>query len=346
MPLEEPAWWYAPGAHPMARLLGPLATLYGKVAVQRLSRARPYRSRLPVICIGNFTAGGTGKTPLTLHLCALLAGRGEHPVALTRGYGGTLAGPYWVDAAQDGGAQVGDEALLLAAATRTLLARDRGAGARAIENGPHAVTVIVMDDGLQNPGLEKDLSIAVVDGARGFGNGQVIPAGPLRAPLAFQLELADAILVNEPSGAPSALAESLRASFTGPVLRAHVVPREDPAWLREKPVVAWAGIGSPNRFFSLLETLGADLRARRAFKDHHAVTAQEAAGLLALAEQQGAQIVTTEKDHVRLKGSAGPVAELAARSRPLGVKLAFAPGDEERLAELVASALHGRRAAA
>jgi tetraacyldisaccharide 4'-kinase len=330
----------------MVRLLAPLARLYGHLARERLKRAKPYRSRLPVICVGNFTAGGTGKTPLVLHVCEMLASRGEEPTALTRGYGGTFKGPYWVAPKHDRASQVGDEALLLAGHARTLVSRDRAAGARAIETGPHGATVIVMDDGMQNPALDKDLTIAVVDGTRGFGNGEVIPAGPLRAPLAFQLELADIIVVNEPAGSDGAIAEGLRHSFTGPVLRAGVEPREDAEWLKRHSVFAWAGIGNPARFFDTLERLGADVRGRRIFKDHHALTPDEASSLLAAADASDAQLVTTEKDLVRLKGQERAVAELATRSRALGIKLSFQPGDAERLAELVAAALHAKRATA
>ena len=143
-----------------------------------ISAPRPIRSRLPVICIGNFTAGGTGKTPLAIHLCEALKAAGHAPAALTRGYGGRLSGPYWVNATTDVARDVGDEALLLARAAPTLVARDRRLGARAIEIGPHPVTAIVMDDGLQNPALAKDLAIAVVDGGRGVGNGLVTAGGP------------------------------------------------------------------------------------------------------------------------------------------------------------------------
>lgn len=343
MALEEPGWWYGPGPRVMAHLLGPVGNLYGAVAKSRYQRGKPYRSRLPVVCVGNFTAGGTGKTPLTLHLARDLAARGHQPVALTRGYGGRLAGPYWIDGASDTAREVGDEALLLAAATRTMLARNRPDGARAIETGPHPATVVLMDDGLQNPSLEKDLAIAVVNGLRGFGNGRVIPAGPLRAPLAFQLELADAIVVNEPIGSDGALAETLRREFAGAVLRAQTQPAGEIGWLGDGPVLAWAGIGAPERFFKLLAQLGADVRIRRTFRDHHPLSEIEAAEVLAAARASQTQLVTTAKDLVRLRGRTGAAADLAAASRVLDVGLSFSHGDAERLSELVASALLTRR---
>jgi tetraacyldisaccharide 4'-kinase len=321
-----------------------VAALYGWAARQRFARTEPYRSRLPVICVGNFTAGGTGKTPLALHLCRRLEAAGHQPVVLTRGYGGRLSGPYWVnarsDTGRDTGRDVGDEALLLADAAPTLIARDRRAGARAIETGPHPATVIVMDDGLQNPALAKDLAIAVVDGGRGLGNGLVIPAGPLRAPLAFQLELTDAIIVNERTpGVESATTTWLRQRFPGPVLQAAAIPAEDTGWLRGLHVVAWAGIGAPERFFGMLEALGAVVAERVAFRDHQRLREDDARQLMGLAARHGASLVTTEKDMARLSGCVGQLAELAAASRTLPVKLSLAAADAERLSILIDAAL-------
>ena len=328
----------------VAGLLQPLGKLYGWVSEVRYERTKPYRSRLPVICVGNFTAGGTGKTPLVLHLCRHLIENGQHPIALSRGYGGALSGPYWVDAGRDSAAQVGDESLLLAAQTRTLIARDRVQGAKAIENGPHTATVIVMDDGMQNASLGKDLTIAVIDGRRGFGNGRTIPAGPLRASLSFQMELADAIVVNERPGSDGEMLDLLRRRFAGPVLSARVAPAGDSAWLKGAPVVAWAGIGAPERFFSLLEELGADILGRHAFADHHPISDVEATALLAAADRSDAVLVTTEKDLARLAGASGAAGAVRARSRTLPIALDFAGGDGERFAELVAAALFNWRA--
>jgi tetraacyldisaccharide 4'-kinase len=296
-----------------------------------------------VICVGNFTAGGTGKTPLVLHLCARLRGAGRHPIALTRGYGGRHAGPHWVrdgDTAED----VGDEPLLLSRAAPTLVARDRGAGARAIEAMPdHSGRVILMDDGLQNPALAKDLSIVTVDGGRGLGNGLVMPAGPLRAPLDFQLGLADAIVVNGAAG--DRVAEWLRHRFDGPVLRASTASAGDTDWLRGARVIAWAGIASPQRFFAMLESLGADVAGRVTFRDHQRLTETEAERLLALSRSLSARLVSTEKDMARLKGAAAKRGELAAATRALPIALHFAEADAERLDALVAGALkaHGER---
>jgi len=301
VPVDEPAWWYAREPEWQARLLGPIAAIYGPVAERRFARTKPFGSALPVICIGNFTVGGTGKTPLALFIARELKRRGEHPAFLTRGYGGRHKGPHRVDPALDTAADVGDEALLMVSEAPTLVARDRAAGARAIarDAGLGTATVIVMDDGLQNPSLAKDLTIAVVDARRGFGNGHVLPAGPLRAPLDFQLGLADAILVNHPPGGaqtePSETAEWLRQRFPGPVLDARPQPIGDTSVLSGAKVVAFAGIADPGRFFALLETIGAEPVERIAFPDHHPYAASDIA-------YAGAEaVLMTEKDAVKCR---------------------------------------------
>jgi tetraacyldisaccharide 4'-kinase len=342
VPLDEPAWWYRDRAGVAAACLAPVAALYGRIAQARYARVTPYRSRLPVLCVGNLTAGGTGRTPLVLYLCRHLAAAGLRPAVLTRGYGGRQAGPHWVGAG-DAARDVGDEALLVALSAPTLVARDRGAGARAIEAAGTA-DVIVMDDGLQNPQLGKDLALAVVDGSRGLGNGRVLPAGPLRAPLAFQLSLVDALVVNaaDPE-ASAATAERLGRRFDGPVLRCATSVAGDAQWLKGRRVVAWAGIGAPERFFAMLGRLSAEVAAAVAFRDHEVPGPDAARRLLALAGAQGAVLVSTEKDLARLKGAAGLLADLAAATRPLPIELRFPDPDARRLSALVAGALTGGR---
>ena len=297
MPLDEPSWWYARPDHPLRKILRPVAAAYGAIARRRLLSPPGHRATIPVICVGNFTAGGSGKTPLALAIADVLRDLGRRPVFLTRGYGGSDRGPHLIDAGTDTAERVGDEALLLAASRATVLSRDRAAGARLIE-AQDIGDVIVMDDGMQNPGLAKDLVIAAIDGRRGLGNADVIPAGPLRAPLGDQLALVDAIVVTgvEAGDTP----EALRDAFAGPILRTATAPLGDTGWLKDTPVLAFAGIGHPARFIHLLEGLGADIRATRFFADHHPFTEAEAAGLLALAERDRLTLVTTEKDHVRL----------------------------------------------
>jgi tetraacyldisaccharide 4'-kinase len=197
-----------------------------------------------------------------------------------------------------------------------------------------------MDDGLQNPQLAKNLTLAVVDGTRGLGNGRVIPAGPLRAPLGFQLSLVNSIVVNTPpSGADGAVAEWLGRRFDGPVLRCATVAAEDTSWLKGRRVAAWAGIGAPQRFFGMLQALGAELVEAVAFGDHQRLGADDARRLLNLAERSTATLVSTEKDMARLKGATGALAELAAATQVVPIELRFAEADAERLAALISNSL-------
>lgn len=342
MRLDEPGWWYGEATTALMPLLVPISRLYGAYAERRMRRATPYQASLPVICVGNFTAGGTGKTPFTRMLADRLRAMGETPAILSRGYGGSDPGPRWV-LPHDTPARVGDEPLLLARGTPVLIARDRAAGARAIAGGSRSATVVVMDDGLQNPGLAKDLSFAVIDGQRGFGNGLVIPAGPLRARLQFQYERVDAIVVNHgtlPADA-STIAGRLRTDFMGPVLDA-VLAIENPDEWRGKRVAAYAGIGVPERFFTTLRTAGAEVCAAVAFPDHHTFTAADATRLMALAQTHGAMLVTTEKDKVRLAGSAGALAELDAASIMVAVAMSVTARDAGRLDSLLAGLFANR----
>ena len=306
-----------------------------------MSRPATYTSTVPVICIGNFTAGGTGKTPFVRVVVAMLRELGHTPVVLSRGYGGSELGPHWVDNAHDTAARAGDEPLLLAATVPVMVARDRVAGARAIEaaSAPHPLaSVIVMDDGLQNPALAKTLTIAVIDATRGVGNGHCIPAGPLRAPLELQLGHADALLFNrgDRGQEPSPLAAQLAAQFKGPVLSAVIAPAQGLDWLKGQKVIAFAGIGVPERFFATLKAAGATVCNAQAFADHHAYTADDAQRLLSLAKAENATLVTTEKDHVRLNGSGGALAELAAASRILPIELRLDAPSQATLHELLA----------
>ncbi|HEX6611574.1 MAG TPA: tetraacyldisaccharide 4'-kinase [Hyphomicrobiaceae bacterium] len=349
MRLDEPAWWYGTDHRLAPRLLQPIGAIWGAVAIRSYARATPYRSRLPVICIGNFTAGGTGKTPLALEVAGELQRQGCKAVFLTRGYGGRVAGPHWVDHAADKAMDVGDEPLLLARQAPTLVSRDRANGAKAIETGERPADVIVMDDGLQNPSLQKDLSLAVVDGRRGLGNGRVIPAGPLRAPLDFQFGLTDAIVVNEPhdgevGAAPTA--DWLRRRFPGPVLSASVQPIKSVAWLNNAAVVAFAGTGAPQRFFDLLRRCGADVVHAVPFPDHHPFGEADAQRLMDLASAASATLVTTEKDWARMGASGEQVGRLKAMSRVLPITMSFGERDAVRLKTLLEVAVKAKSGAA
>lgn len=347
MPLKEPRWWYSGSAQNRARLLQPLSYIYGRIAARRLKYAQPYTSTIPVICVGNFTAGGTGKTPLTLLLAEHLRDVGERPALMTRGYGGSIQGPHLVDPSRDNALRTGDEALLLARRAPTVVARNRAAGARFLEALADPPSVIVMDDGLQNPGLAKMLRLAVVDARRGLGNCQVIPSGPLRAPLADQLEVTDAIVVNAGpthSEVDLAIPEALiarfrRTRFAGPILCGGIVPRTDLDALKGRPVLAFAGIGYPQRFFDTLRLHGVEVTEAVSFKDHHFFDAGDAERLLFRAEALGAQLVTTDKDHVRLLSYEDQRSELASRTIPFEISMILTEADREVLNAMVGHAI-------
>ncbi len=343
MHLREPTWWYADRASLWPLLLSPVAAVSGALAAHRMSRPPRYRSRLPVICVGNFTAGGTGKTPTVRAIVRLLSAQGHTPVVLSRGYGGSVRAPHWVRDG-DAAALVGDEPRELASHAAVLVASDRVAGAKMIEAQPIAstrdegrrATVIVMDDGLQNASLGKDVTISVVDAARGVGNGYCVPAGPLRAPLARQLPHVHVVVLNGGSAGASAKPAAL-ADFRGPVLNARIEPSGNVAWLAGRPVVAFAGIGVPARFHQTLLSLGADVLEMLAFADHQPLTEVEARRLLAAADRHAATLVTTRKDAVRLPPDVtGPLADLRQRIRIVDIALAFSPADEAALAALLA----------
>jgi len=332
--MREPAfWWRKPGV--AAALLAPLGALYGAVAARRMARPGR-RARVPVICIGNLTLGGSGKTPAAIATARMLQAAGERPAFLTRGYGGRLAGPVLVSPAHTA-AEVGDEPLLLARVAPTIVARDRVAGAAA---APAETSVIVMDDGLQNASLHKDIVAVVLDGARGIGNGKVFPAGPLRAPPAAQFAGHPSLLV---IGEPGASAREVIAAIgkRAPLLiRGRLVP--DPgvvAALAGRATLAFAGIGDPEKFYATLRAAGVTVAEQASFPDHHVFTAAEAAALIGRADARGLALVTTEKDHARMTGYPG-LAALAARSATLPVTLATdGVGD---LGLLVSGLLNGR----
>jgi tetraacyldisaccharide 4'-kinase len=330
--MREPSfWWRKPGA--AAAALAPLATAYGAVARARLSRIGE-RASVPVICIGNPTVGGAGKTPVAVAVAQMLAAAGERPAFLSRGYGGTSRGPLLVDPARHRAVEVGDEPLLLARSAPTIVARARVEGARMAAAA--GASVIVMDDGFQNPSLAKDFSVLVVDARRGIGNGCVLPAGPLRAPLEAQLARAHALIVISSPRSPARAApidglgvagvEMAARAIDLPVLRARLEPdAESIAALGGASVLAFAGIGNPEKFFATLAASGIDVMARRSFPDHHRYRRREAQALCDDAERDGLVLLTTEKDFVRLRGERD-LAKLAASARPLPVSLVFEQG--------------------
>jgi len=301
-------------------MLWPASKLYGQVAAWRMGREPRFRPPAPVVCVGNFVVGGAGKTPTCLALARIARGRGLKPGYLTRGYGGAAKGPLLVDLRTHDAGMVGDEPLLLAAAAPTVVGGDRVAGARLLLEA--GVDLIIMDDGFQNPSLAKDLSLVCIDAAVGIGNGMVTPSGPLRAPLALQLRRADALIViGEGEGAEPLIRLAARAGR--PVLRAGIKPARVREW-RKEPLLAFAGIGRPEKFFASLAAAGATVKRAIPFRDHHRYTEADAEILLARAEADGLRLVTTEKDMARLAGvKGGALATLREKASAFAVTLEF-----------------------
>ncbi len=328
--MREPAFWWKPGS---GSLLTPLAALYGAVAAVRM-QSRGSRAGLPVICLGNLTIGGAGKTPAALAVAHLLLAARERPFFLTRGYGGKLAGPVRVNPALHKAADVGDEPLLLTRLAPTIVARDRVAGAKFAQFA--GASVVVMDDGLQNPSLEKDLAIVLVDGRRGIGNGHVIPAGPLRAPLGTQLDHAQAmVVVGAAQDAAAVLDRARRRGLA--IFHARLEPdRSVIGAIGKRKVLAFAGIGDPDKFFATLAEAGIDVAERAGFADHHPYTAADAQSLTARAHDKGLMLVTTEKDLMRLAGDP-QLAPLAERASALPVRLVIE--EQEAFRDLVLKAV-------
>ncbi|MBL6937835.1 MAG: tetraacyldisaccharide 4'-kinase [Alphaproteobacteria bacterium] len=289
--MHAPDFWTR--TDPVSRLVGAILTpfgwLYGASIAYRASHSHPYQAACKVLCVGNLTAGGTGKTPIAIALAKALIARGAKPVFLTRGYGGSVRGPAFVTA-DDRATHVGDEPLLLAMVAPVIVSADRAAGARLGEES--GFDTIVMDDGLQNFSLVKDVSIVVVDAGDGFGNNRILPAGPLREPVAQGLKRTQGVVLNGTGPVPAL------PGFGGPVLRTRLA-QKGPS-LQGKRVVAFAGIGRPSKFFEALAVQGAEVVEQRGFGDHHVYTQSEIARMKARARAEGALLVTTEKDYVRL----------------------------------------------
>lgn len=309
---KTPPFWYTPDQY-TPFILKPLGWLYGIATLLRYHLTAPFKPSVPVICVGNFTAGGAGKTPVTITLCTLLKSMGYTPVILSRGYGGKLRGPALVNPHHTA-AEVGDEPLLLAQHAPVVIARDKILGAmEALVHGD----IILMDDGLQNPALHKTIAFAVVDGTLGMGNGHCIPAGPLRAPLNIQRKWVDAIIHINPK---QALPDALKAI---PIHTARSAPASGYADLRNTPVLLYTGIATPEKIHTMLVEAGATIAHMQSYPDHHNFTEAEAEELLATAREQNLTLATTAKDHARLRTQTGARKTLADLSTILDVTIKF-----------------------
>lgn len=302
---------------------------------------RGRKAGLPVICLGNLTVGGAGKTPAALAVAQLLHAAHERPFFLSRGYGGRLAGPVRVNPVLHRAADIGDEPLLLARLAPTIVARDRLAGAAFARSA--GASVIVMDDGFQNPSLDKDLSLVLIDGRRGIGNGRVIPAGPLRAPLELQLDQAQAVIV---VGASHGLKPILERAERRRMRIFHARLESDRAVVSaigQRKVLAFAGIADPEKFFATLTAAGIQIAHQASFPDHHRFRATEALALVSRAQAENLMLLTTEKDLARLTGEP-ELQQLAAHATALPVRLVI--DEQDQLRDMILSAVARRRTAA
>ena len=296
--MRAPDFWADPEARLLPRLIQPLAWAYRTGARLRAAVTRPWRAPIPVLCIGNLVTGGAGKTPLALDLGIRLSAGGHKVHFLSRGYRGAEVGPIRVEPENHATRDVGDEALLLAEIAPTWVSRDRRLGCRwAAEEG---ADIVVMDDGFQNPSVSKDLSLLVVDGAFGFGNGQLLPAGPLREPIAHGLDRADAVVILGEDRRD--VAGQIRRLLPRPlpVLAARLRPQPDAGRLKDRAVVAFAGIGRPSKFFATAREVGCRLASTHAFPDHYAFREEHLRRLDSEAKAADALLLTTAKDAVRL----------------------------------------------
>ncbi|MEM9585051.1 MAG: tetraacyldisaccharide 4'-kinase [Pseudomonadota bacterium] len=298
--MRAPEFWYRPNDW-RAKLLAPLGHLYAAGTARRLARGTSLKLDIPVICIGNINVGGTGKTPTVIALAERLKSRGRQPHIVSRGHGGSVDGPLQVDQRLHNADQVGDEPLLLAAFTPTWIAKDRAKGAMSAQEA--GADIILLDDGHQNPALHKDISVVVVDAVRGFGNKRVLPAGPLREPLDVGLSRTDALLSIGGSKAQARFTGLNSLPDTLPHVAGQLIPLETGMDWDGLRVLAFAGIGMPEKFFATLRKLGADVVHQTPLDDHQKLSDALLSRLASEASTLGAQLVTTEKDAVRLPAS-------------------------------------------
>lgn len=317
--MKAPPFWWQAERGIAAKLLSPLGFIYGQVAARRMGRPAPLAD-VPTLCVGNLVAGGAGKTPLALSIYNLLKDNGFRPFILSRGYGGRVHDPVLVDGRRHNSAEVGDEPLLMARYASVIVAKNRVDGAAyAVSCGADC---LVLDDGFQSPTIGKDYNILAVDGAVGWGNGLCLPAGPLRAPLEVQLRAADAVVIIGKGASFSETYKKISAAGL-PLFEAELVA--DAAvveQLKGQKVLAFAGIGRPEKFFQTLENNGIIVEERHAFGDHQRLKPAQCAELMMRAVDKGLQLVCTEKDWVRLDGSAEEIA-LQKQSIALPVQLNF-----------------------
>jgi len=331
-----PFWWHKPDFRAYA--LWPISWIYGKVAAHRMRTAPMVKTGLPVLCIGNPTVGGAGKTPVAIALAREAASLGYRPGFLSRGYGGTLGRPHLVDIEHDSARATGDEPLLLARHALTVVTPDRAAGARIL--AAQGCDFLIMDDGFQSARIHFDYALLVVDAVRGVGNGHIIPGGPLRAPLVDHLRRASALVrMGDGAGADEIVRAAARAGR--PVFDARTFPKPG-SKVEGGRFLAFAGIGDPAKFFATVSAAGGEVVQRKTFGDHHVYTDEDLSSLLTAADAAGLDLVTTEKDAVRVRRTSDLGAKLLERLKVVEIDVAFdLPDVPERIIRDTIAAFEG-----
>lgn len=330
-----PFWWEKAGWQ--AWMLSPFSLVYGKIAGRRMRTAKRASVPVPVICIGNFTVGGAGKTPTAIAIARAALAKGLKPGFLSRGYGGNLDVTTLVDVEHHRSVDVGDEPLLLAREASTVISRRRVEGARRlVEEG---VDLIIMDDGFQSARLTLDYALVVIDTVRGIGNGHMVPGGPVRAPLAEQMrQLSGLVKVGNGHAADAIIRVAARAAK--PIFVSAIKPKEIPGFAGKR-VLAYAGIADPAKFYRTVASLGGDIVIERSFPDHHHFSDDEITDLVDQAQIQDLQLVTTAKDIVRLRGHHGRAEELLWNSQVIEIDMVF--DDPNAAATIIDAAMENCR---
>jgi tetraacyldisaccharide 4'-kinase len=317
---EAPPFWWKK-ADWRAAILSPFSSAYASLARRSLLKARREKIAAPVLCVGNLTVGGAGKTPVAIALAVEAREMGLKPGFLSRGHGGSNSAPRLVDPAHDRAKHVGDEPLLLARHAPVAVTRNRAAGARLLMQ--KGCDFLIMDDGFQSARIHFDYALIVVDARRGVGNGHTMPGGPLRARLVDQMPYADALLtVGEGNGADHIVRMAARAGK--PVFSARQRPLAG-SGIAGKRVLAFAGIGDPAKFFATVEEAGGEIALKRAFADHHFYAPDELADLAATAERRGLELATTTKDAVRIFDGSAATKEFLEKVHVVEIDMVFDP---------------------
>ena len=317
---DAPPFWWKSKPDWRAWLAAPASWIYGAVAARNLRKAKRQEIEVPVICVGNFTVGGAGKTPTVITLARAAKTKGLKPGVLSRGYGGVIDTTTVVDPHHHRARDVGDEPLLIARETLTVVTRKRAEGARELIR--QGADLIIMDDGFQSAKLHFDYALMVIDTVRGIGNGMIVPAGPVRAPTKTQLRYATALLkVGRGNAADPFIRQAARSGRA--VYESTIRPIGTASEIAGRKLLAFAGIADPEKFYRTVTELGGEIVVKQSFGDHHHMSDDEIEAVLGAAEAEDLEIVTTAKDAVRLIGHPGIAQTLLGKARVIDVKMDF-----------------------